>query len=200
MANNDEVDSKKEDWVNSKWRPCLGWLYLAVCGFDFIVAPVLWSVLNMFTKGSTAQWAPLTLQGAGLFHISMGAVLGIAAYGRTQEKLSGANNGGLSIPSMPGMPTTPSPTTSGGFGVPASGGFGSPAATSSGFSAPAAPASSGFSAPATSSFSAPAATPEPSTTAPPSTGFSATIDTPVASVTVNAGGKKIVPITSDPVI
>jgi hypothetical protein len=30
-----------------------------------------------------------------LYHIAMGAVLGIAAYGRTQEKLGGANNGGL---------------------------------------------------------------------------------------------------------
>jgi len=26
------------------------------------------------------------LQGAGLFHLAMGAVLGIAAYGRTKEK------------------------------------------------------------------------------------------------------------------
>jgi hypothetical protein len=33
------------------------------------------------------QWNPLTLQGAGFFHIAMGAVLGISAYGRTQEKI-----------------------------------------------------------------------------------------------------------------
>jgi hypothetical protein len=32
---------------------------------------------------------PLTLQGAGLYHIAMGAVLGVAAYGRSQEKISG---------------------------------------------------------------------------------------------------------------
>jgi hypothetical protein len=30
-----------------------------------------------------------TLQGAGLYHIAMGAVLGIAAYGRTKEKVEG---------------------------------------------------------------------------------------------------------------
>ena len=35
---------------------------------------------------------PLTLQGAGLFHIAMGAVLGIAAFGRTQEKIAGTAN------------------------------------------------------------------------------------------------------------
>jgi hypothetical protein len=29
------------------------------------------------------------------YFIAMGAVLGIAAYGSTQEKLNGANNGGL---------------------------------------------------------------------------------------------------------
>ena len=38
----------------------------------------------------TNQWQPLTLQGAGLYHIAMGAVLGIAAYGRTKEKVAGA--------------------------------------------------------------------------------------------------------------
>jgi hypothetical protein len=30
----------------------------------------------------------LTLQGAGLFHMAMGAILGIAVYGRTQEKMA----------------------------------------------------------------------------------------------------------------
>jgi hypothetical protein len=35
----------------------------------------------------TQQWDPITLGGAGLFHVAMGAVLGIAAYGRTKEKL-----------------------------------------------------------------------------------------------------------------
>jgi hypothetical protein len=33
------------------------------------------------------QWNPLTLQGAGLFHMAMGAVLGITAYGRSKEKI-----------------------------------------------------------------------------------------------------------------
>lgn len=79
-----------EHWVNSKWRPAMGWLYMATCLFDFILFPILWSILQALTKGSvTIQWQPLTLQGAGLYHIAMGAVLGIAAYGRTKEKISG---------------------------------------------------------------------------------------------------------------
>ena len=89
-------DKKKEDWMNSKWRPMMGWMYMGVCCFDFVIAPVLWSLTQaLFHGGVNVQWQPLTLQGAGLFHIAMGAVLGLAAYGRTQEKLAGANNGGL---------------------------------------------------------------------------------------------------------
>lgn len=81
-----------EHWINRRWRPAMGWLYMATCLFDFILFPILWSVLQALTKGSvTMQWQPLTLQGAGLYHIAMGAVLGIAAYGRTQEKISGSN-------------------------------------------------------------------------------------------------------------
>ena len=82
---------KKEDWMNSKWRPAMGWMYMIVCVFDFVLFPILWSLLQSISNGSvTTQWQPLTLQGAGLFHIAMGAVLGVAAYGRTQEKLGGA--------------------------------------------------------------------------------------------------------------
>ena len=90
-----ESDKKKEDWMNSKWRPAMGWLYLVVCSADFVVFPILWSVLQgMFHGTINSQWQPLTLQGAGLFHIAMGAIIGVAAWGRTQEKLNGANNSG----------------------------------------------------------------------------------------------------------
>ena len=90
-----ESEKKKEDWMNSKWRPMMGWMYMLVCTMDMVVFPILWSLLQSLNNGQvTSQWQPLTLQGAGLFHIAMGAVLGIAAFGRTQEKLNGANNGG----------------------------------------------------------------------------------------------------------
>ena len=108
-------EQKKEDWMNSKWRPMMGWMYMLVCTFDMILFPVLWSLLQTFTHTPITQWNPLTLQGAGLFHIAMGAVLGIAAFGRTQEKLNGANNGGL--------PTTPSPAVSPIPAIPVATGF-----------------------------------------------------------------------------
>jgi hypothetical protein len=85
------VKNDNTDWINKKWRPAMGWLYMLTCLFDFVVFPVLWSVLQAMSKGQvTSQWQPLTLQGAGLYHIAMGAVLGIAAYGRTKEKIEGA--------------------------------------------------------------------------------------------------------------
>ena len=85
-------EKRKEDWMNSKWRPAMGWTYMATCIFDFVLAPILWSLLQSISHGSVqTQWSPLTLQGAGLYHIAMGAVLGIAAYGRTQEKINSAS-------------------------------------------------------------------------------------------------------------
>jgi hypothetical protein len=133
-------EQKKEDWMNSKWRPMMGWMYMLVCMFDMIVFPILWSLLQTVTHTAITQWNPLTLQGAGLFHIAMGAVLGIAAFGRTQEKLNGANNGGAQVPApatgFASMPTAPSAPAS-GFGAPASG-FSSPTpAPSTSFTPPA---------------------------------------------------------------
>jgi hypothetical protein len=82
------VENTNTDWINNKWRPVMGWMYMLVCTCDFVLFPVLWSVLQAVSKGQvSSQWQPLTLQGAGLFHLAMGAVLGVAAYGRTKEKL-----------------------------------------------------------------------------------------------------------------
>jgi hypothetical protein len=84
-------DKESSDWINKKWRPAMGWIYMATCTSDFVIFPVLWSLLQAVSHGQvTSQWQPLTLQGAGLYHIAMGAVLGIAAYGRTKEKIEGA--------------------------------------------------------------------------------------------------------------
>ena len=124
-------ETKKEDWMNSKWRPMMGWMYMLVCTMDMVIFPVLWSLLQTTVGTGLTQWNPLTLQGAGLFHIAMGAVLGIAAFGRTQEKLGGANNGGIQTPGTgfaSGTPAFGAPQS--GFGA-APGGFGSPAPSTS---------------------------------------------------------------------
>jgi len=136
-------------------------MYMLVCTMDMVVFPILWSLLQSLNGGQvTSQWNPLTLQGAGLFHIAMGAVLGIAAFGRTQEKLNGANNGGAqtSTTGFSSGPSTFSQPQSGSFGN--SGGFGSPAPSSFG-------SNTGFGAPTSGSFnSAPSWGTTPVSTAP----------------------------------
>jgi hypothetical protein len=129
-----ESEKKKEDWMNSKWRPMMGWMYMVVCMFDMIVFPILWSLLQTMTSTPITQWNPLTLQGAGLFHIAMGAVLGIAAFGRTQEKLNGANNGGAQIPTPASSPAPAAPISTGFVSSPTTG-AGPFAAPATGFSA-----------------------------------------------------------------
>jgi hypothetical protein len=168
-----ESEKKKEDWMNSKWRPMMGWSYMLTCIADFVIFPVLWSILQSLSKGQVnVQWQPITLQGAGLYHIAMGAVLGIAAYGRTQEKLGGANNGGINLPSNVGTTYTPpgsvqQPAAPGGFGAPTTNTWGSqPLGGGSAFGG----------APATG-FGAPAA------------GFT--------EVTIGFGGKKAPPAITD---
>jgi hypothetical protein len=172
-----ESEKKKEDWMNSKWRPMMGWMYMLVCMMDMVVFPILWSLLQTMTHSPITQWNPLTLQGAGLFHIAMGAVLGIAAFGRTQEKLNGANNGGMQPVAQSVTTTFGAPQS--GFGA-APGSFGSPAPTSFGQSAPSSFGGGGFggapTAPSTSFASAP------------------------TGVTTTASGKKIVPQDQDPVL
>lgn len=79
---------EKETWFIKRWRPAMAWSYMVICIFDFIVAPVLWSIFMATYKGNVSEaWSPLTLQGAGLFHLAMGAILGVTAWSRGQEKM-----------------------------------------------------------------------------------------------------------------
>jgi hypothetical protein len=146
-------EKKKEDWMNAKWRPMMGWMYMIVCTTDFVLFPILWSLVQTIHGGNvTSQWQPITLQGAGLFHIAMGAVLGIAAMGRTQEKLAGANNGGL--PSSGGFAAPAAPVSNSFGSVPlggntmSTGGFAAPVPAANSFSAPASGISAGKARPA----------------------------------------------------
>lgn len=81
------LKQKEENWVATRWRPACAWTYLVICIFDFIIFPVLWSLLQAFKSGQiTAPWQPLTLQGAGLMHMSFGAIVGVTAWSRGNEK------------------------------------------------------------------------------------------------------------------
>lgn len=70
------------------WRPRMAYMYMAICVFDFMVAPILWSLVQIFTTGMVAlPWTPLTLAEGGIFHMALGAILGAAAFTRGQEKV-----------------------------------------------------------------------------------------------------------------
>ena len=84
------AEKEGEDFISKKWRPMMAVTYMLTCLFDFIIGPVFFNLLQFYQEGQHIEmWQPLTLQGGGLFHLAMGVVLGITAYGRTQEKLNG---------------------------------------------------------------------------------------------------------------
>jgi hypothetical protein len=79
------------NWIKNHWRPMMAMQYLAVCVFDFILAPVGWAIVQMYMHVPLVQWSPTTLSAGGLYHLAMGAVLGVAAWTRGQENIAKAN-------------------------------------------------------------------------------------------------------------
>jgi hypothetical protein len=107
----------KEPWWKEAWRPAAAAVYLFICLLDLGVMPLIYAWLNaslsnqelvnlalkftdaaaqiqaLQTLKQTHVWVPLTLQGNGMFHISFGAILGVAAFTRGQEKVAWASVG-----------------------------------------------------------------------------------------------------------
>lgn len=71
----------------------MAFVYMAVVIFDFIVGPIFWSIVQIYGGSVALQWTPLTLISGGVFHAAMGAVLGISAFARGQEKLEALKSG-----------------------------------------------------------------------------------------------------------
>ena len=122
----------KEKWFVKYWRPAAAWVYLTICVFDFMVMPVyhirsqdnwdhIWDqsmrlrpedqlqAVVQLTKRTS--WEPITLQEGALFHLSMGAILGVAAWtrGRVQEARvrTGTEFGGEDDPNSTDPPSRP---------------------------------------------------------------------------------------------
>ena len=84
--------SKKEPPMVNRWRPAIAWSYVCICIFDFIIGPIFHSMMQAYFINSPtalAAWEPNTLKAGGLYHISMLAIIGVSAYGRTKEKIAG---------------------------------------------------------------------------------------------------------------
>ncbi len=58
--------------------------YMIVCLFDFVFFPAFREMHNV-SSGSFHEWKSLTLQGGGLYHGAMGAIVGVYAYQKTKE-------------------------------------------------------------------------------------------------------------------
>jgi len=112
-----EEKKPAEDWMQRKWRPMMGWQYMFVCVFDFVVFPIMFTIVQFWetqaANDAFRQWVPLTLSNGGLYHLAMGAVLGITAWSRGQEKMAGVSTtssvgvgapaGGMGMGGMGGM-------------------------------------------------------------------------------------------------
>ena len=89
-----QLDKESEHWMKAMWRPAMGWLYMAMCAFDFILFPLITIILpiiqhNIGINMPYNEWKSLTLSNGGLIHLAFGAILGVAAYTRGQEKIAG---------------------------------------------------------------------------------------------------------------
>jgi len=114
--------ANKEDWMTKKWRPMMAIMYMICCLADFAIFPIMFTIVQFWetqaANDAFRQWVPITLQGGGLFHVAMGAVLGVTAFGRTQEKIAGAANG-TPTPTLSSTPPSMSgPQMSGGYTPP----------------------------------------------------------------------------------
>lgn len=72
----------------------MAWQYAAVCIFDFIVGPLMTMLYFKFDAGTYVPWDPLTLRESGFYHLSMAAIIGVAAWTRGQEKITRINTYG----------------------------------------------------------------------------------------------------------
>ena len=96
---------EKVEWLSTHWKPGVALIYTIICFFDFVIVPAwmgimrpdlsellqIISALDMETQRFIIQsrlhhHEPFTLQGAGLFHLSFGAILtGVAFKGKPNE-------------------------------------------------------------------------------------------------------------------
>jgi hypothetical protein len=93
LAGNSQSSVVEEHWAKSFWRPAMGWLYMIICFMDFVGFPLLTIFLPIIFKPfglimPYTAWTSLTLSNGGLIHLAFGAILGVSAFSRGQEKMA----------------------------------------------------------------------------------------------------------------
>lgn len=86
-SENKKNSRHEEHWITYTWRPAMAWSYMAICLFDFIIAPTGTAMLITFYQSTIPVWKSLTLENGGIIHVAFGAILGVAAWGRTKESV-----------------------------------------------------------------------------------------------------------------
>ena len=75
--------------IRKYWRDWAGIVYLFICLVDFFIAPLMWNIgMTMMDKEvqlATSRWAPLTLEGGAMLHLSFGAILGATSWNKHKE-------------------------------------------------------------------------------------------------------------------
>lgn len=107
----EQID-KQTEWLRTNWKPLAAYTYIAICLFDFILAPILTAFMSAYLHIPYVPWLPLTLQGGAMFHLSFGAILGASAY----------TNGLAQLEAVKNLPDYSGRGYGGGYG----GGFSSP--------------------------------------------------------------------------
>lgn len=80
--------TETQDWMNRKWRPMMAITYMLINIFDFIIGPIYYNLLQFLADTQHLEmWQSITLQNGGLIHVAFGAILGISAWTRGQEKI-----------------------------------------------------------------------------------------------------------------
>ena len=116
-SGNHHVHKHLEHGFKKFWRPIAAYVYLAICVFDFVGMPIYIATQNNQVNAEAfsevrqlqdkevklkaleqldlgkQEWKPLTLEGGGLFHLAFGAILGVSAFTRGQEKKAAIERG-----------------------------------------------------------------------------------------------------------
>lgn len=105
--------SEREIWLARNWRIVAAFVYLFICLFDFVIAPS-WvgfhrettaelvmaikdlspSVQIILAAPKSFEWNPLTLIGAGIFHVAFGTILGASAWSHGRERIEALRQDG----------------------------------------------------------------------------------------------------------
>lgn len=81
-----QLSIQNEHWIKQYWRPAMGWLYMTICVFDFIIFPLIMILIPVFVNVPYSKWESLTASN-WVIHLSFGSILGIYALARSLEKM-----------------------------------------------------------------------------------------------------------------